>query len=66
MKKTYVYLHHQGFDFYLADRELSFEERYCQICDEEDVLVGVYESEDSLSEKMEQLLKDGYEILPLG
>lgn len=28
MNKTYVYLHHQGFDFYLSPGELSYKERY--------------------------------------
>ena len=64
MKKTYVYLHHQGFDFYLSDRELLSEERFCSVCDEEDVLLGAYEAEESLANKLRQLFAEGYDLLP--
>ena len=64
MKKTYVYLHHQGFDFYLSDQELLPEERFCTVCDEEDVLLGTYEIEDSLADKLRQLFAEGYDLLP--
>ena len=64
MKKIYVYLHHQGFDFYLSYHELLPEERFCAVCDEEDVLLGTYESEDSLADKLRQLFAEGYDLLP--
>jgi hypothetical protein len=64
MKRTYVYLHHQGFDFYLSDQELLSKERFCTVCDEEDVLLGTYESEDSLADKLRQLFAEGYDLLP--
>ena len=64
MKKIYVYLHHQGFDFYMSERELSPEERLCEVCGEEDILLGVYETEDALADGLTQLYKDGYDLLP--
>lgn len=41
MEKTYVYMHHQGFDFYLSNREKSDAELYCRLCDESDFLLGL-------------------------
>ena len=64
MKKTYVYLHHQGFDFYLSEEALPYEDRFCAICDEEDTLIGIYETEESLADKLTQLFRDGYDLLP--
>ena len=49
MKKTYVYLHHQGFDFYLSEEALPYEDRFCAICGEEDTLIGAYETEDAFA-----------------
>ena len=64
MTKTYVYLHHTGFDFYLSDRELGEQERYCSQCDDYDILLGSYNNEDALSDKLGQLFSEGYDLLP--
>ena len=63
MKKVYVYMHHQGFDFFLSDRELSKEERYCSHCDEHDELYAVYVDDISLKECMQHLFEEGYDII---
>lgn len=63
MKKVYVYMHHQGFDFFLSDRELSKEERYCSHCDEYDELYTVCEDDISLKECIQQLFEEGYDII---
>ena len=64
MKKTYVYLHHQGFDFYLSEKALPYEDRFCAICGEEDTLIGTYETEEALADKLAQLFDEGYDLLP--
>ena len=64
MKKTYVYLHHQGFDFYLSEEALPYEARFCTICGAEDTLIGIYETEEALADKLTQLFRDGYDLLP--
>lgn len=64
MEKTYVYLHHQGFDFYLSNREKSDAELYCCLCDESDFLLGVYETEEALVAKLDSLFREGYDLLP--
>lgn len=64
MEKVHVYLHHQGFDFYLSDQELSPTERFCKTCGEEDMLVGAYDTENALAEKLAELFTVGYDLLP--
>ena len=64
MKKTYLYLHHQGFDFYFKNRELTREECYCPSCDEYDTLVGVFEDEVIFGNKLRQLFAEGYDLVP--
>lgn len=64
MKKTCVYLHQQGFDFYLSEHELLPEELFYAVCNEEDVLLGTYETVDNLADKLRQLFADGYELMP--
>ena len=66
MEKTYVYLHHQGFDFYMSEEALPYEDRFCAICGEEDTLIGTYETEEALADKLTQLLRVGYDLLPCG
>lgn len=62
--KTYVYLHHQGFDFYLSEKQLSADERFCEACGTEDILIGVYDTEKDLANKLAQLFAEGYDLLP--
>ena len=64
MEKTYVYMHHQGFDFYLSDREKSDTELYCRLCDEYDFSLGVYETEEALAAKLDALFREGYLCAP--
>ena len=64
MQKTYIYLHHQGFDFYLSGEALPYKDRFCAICGEEDTLIGIYETEEALADKLTQLFRDGYDLLP--
>ena len=64
MNKKYVYLHHQGFDFFLSDTELSPAERFCQICGEEDTLLGAYDTEEAFATQLAQLFREGYDLLP--
>lgn len=63
MTKTYVYLHHQGFDFFLSDRKLSKEECYCAACDESDELVGEYADEQTFADKLKDLFKEGLDFI---
>ena len=63
MKKIYVYLHHQGFDFYLKDRKLSAEECYCPYCEDSDELIGVYDDGAELADKMKSLFAEGYDFI---
>lgn len=56
-------MHHQGFDFFLSDRELSKEERYCSHCDEYDEFHAVCEDDVSLKECMQRLFEEGYDII---
>lgn len=64
MKITYIYLHHDGMDFYLSDQEKSQEELYCSACDAYDTLLGVYDSRLKLGQKLCQLFRDGYDLMP--
>lgn len=64
MEKTYVYMHHTGFDFYLSSRELSEQELYCAHCEESDFLLGTYTTEDALAKKLYFLFSEGYDVLP--
>lgn len=64
MRTVYVYLHHQGFDFYLKHRELSEAERYCTYCETSDTLIGVYDNGYELGEKLKELFAAGYDLLP--
>ena len=64
MQKVYVYLQHQGFDFYLRDRALTEKELYCENCDAADTLLGVYETEEELAAKLLSLFQKGYDLLP--
>ena len=64
MKPVYVYLHHQGFDFYLTHRARSAFELYCEYCEESDTLIGVYDNSDELSNKLKELFTAGYDLLP--
>lgn len=64
MEKTYVYMHHTGFDFYLSNRELSQQELYCPHCEESDILLGSYSTEEALSEKLGWLFAEGYDLMP--
>ena len=63
MKRTYLYLHHDGFSFFLENRELTSEERYCKYCDASDILVGCFDSEATLGEQMRQLFASGYDLI---
>lgn len=60
MAKTYVYLHHQGFDFYLTDRPLTPDERYCAICEDADRLIAVCRDADTLTDTLRELYAQGY------
>lgn len=64
MYPTYVYLHHQGFDFYLSNRQKSPEELYCSLCDESDALLGVFYCREALAERLSALFKEGYDLIP--
>ena len=64
MRTVYVYLHHQGFDFYLKNRKLSDAELYCSYCKTSDTLIGVYDNGDELGEKLKELFSAGYDLLP--
>lgn len=64
MGKRYIYMHHQGFDFYFTDHEQSPEECYCSYCEEYDELIGVYEEEGLFAAKLRELFSAGYDVLP--
>jgi hypothetical protein len=64
MEKTYVYMHHTGFDFYLSSRELSEQELYCAHCEESDFLLGTYTTEEALAKKLYFLFSEGYDLVP--
>ena len=63
MKKKYIYLHHQGFDYFLTERELTQEERCCPLCDDYDTLLEVCEDETALHTKIEEFSKKGYDLV---
>lgn len=63
MKRTYLYLHHDGFSFFLENRELTSEEQYCKHCDASDTLVGYFDSETALAEQMRRLFASGYDLI---
>lgn len=63
MAKTYIYLHHQGFDVFLKDRELTKEECYCACCDDYDTLITVCENETTLKATLQELYRTGYEAI---
>lgn len=64
MKRVYVYIHHQGFDFFLENRELSPEACYCDYCQCSDVLFGCYNEEAALAEALQGLFEQGYDLVP--
>lgn len=64
MKLTYIYLHHQGFDFYLSDEAIEKEDLYCELCEDYDELIAAYDNEKDLGEHLRHLFKEGYDILP--
>ena len=64
MKRVYVYMHHQGFDFYLKHRALTPVEMYCEYCEESDTLIGVYDNGQELGDKLKELFAAGYDLLP--
>ena len=62
--KVYLYMHHCGFDFFVSDHELTKEETYCPDCEESDELIGIYNNEEELNRKIEELTKKGYDLIP--
>lgn len=44
--------------------ELTPEETYCPDCEEQDELIGIYDTEEELNRKMEELIAKGYEFIP--
>lgn len=64
MKRTYLYMHHDAFVFFLRDQALSPEELYCSYCDASDTLLGRYDDERALAAKLRQLFEEGYDLIP--
>lgn len=64
MKPVYIYLHHCGFDFFLSDHLLSTEEAYCPDCNESNELIGIYDNEEVLNTKIQELQKSGLDFIP--
>ena len=63
MKRTYLYMHHCGFDFYMTDHEQTPAEMYCPDCDESAELIGVYDSEAELEAKIAELFSKGFDMI---
>ena len=64
MERIYIYMDHFGAEFYLSNRERTAEEIYCPICESSDELIGIFEDEATLVVKLEELFKEGYDLLP--
>ena len=59
MPTIYIYLHHQGFDFYITNYLLSEEECYCSYCEDSDELLGCYSDQAQLQQEVDRLLERG-------
>ncbi len=44
--------------------ELTPEETYCPDCEEQDELIGIYDNEEELNRKMEELIAKSYDFIP--
>lgn len=56
----YVYESHMG-GLYAGDYELSYEQRYCDLCDETDGFVGRASDEKELSDLLKVFAEDYYD-----
>ena len=44
--------------------DLTPEETYCPDCEEQDELIGIYDNEEELNRKMEELIAKSYDFIP--